>query len=139
MSVRHLPAVVAAGMLAGFALAAPAAAQASVQPAAAATGMTSGRIGPSLTALVALFGVVIGVLALTRSTGRIGTGDRGRRAIVALVSGLIGVVVGGVLAATADGGPGTGNGIVGSWAAMVLGLISMVLGGLALARSRRTA
>ncbi|MFI6774385.1 DUF6223 family protein [Nocardia sp. NPDC050412] len=138
MSVRHLPAAVAAAMLAGFALAAPAAAQVSVES-AAATGMTSGRIGPSLTALVALAGVVIGGLALARSASRIGTGNRGRRAIVALVSGLIGVVVGGVLAATADGGPGTGNGIVGSWAAMVLGLISLVLGGLALVRSRRSA
>ncbi|WP_327114605.1 DUF6223 family protein [Nocardia sp. NBC_01730] len=138
MSIRHLPAAVAAAMLAGFALAAPAVAQVSVQPAAAVTGMTSGRIGPSLTALVALAGVVIGRLALARSTGRIGTGNRGRMAIVAMVSGLIGVVVGGVLAATADGGPGTGNGIVASWAAMVLGLIGMVLGGLALARSRRT-
>src|SRR6478672_10469622 len=47
MSVRHLPAAVAAAILAGFALAAPAAAQVSVES-AAATGMTSGRIGPSL-------------------------------------------------------------------------------------------
>lgn len=96
MSIRHLPAAVAAAMLAGFALAAPAVAQVSVQPAAAVTGMTSGRIGPSLTALVALAGVVIGRLALARSTGRIGTGNRGRMAIVAMVSGLIGVVVGGL-------------------------------------------
>ncbi|WP_067834582.1 DUF6223 family protein [Nocardia lijiangensis] len=133
MSVRHLPAVAAAAMLGSIALAAPAAA--SVQQTAAVAGMTSGRLGPTLTALVGLVGVAIGGLA---RAGRIGT-DNGRRgAQVALVSGLISTVLGGLFAATADGGPGTGNGIVGAFAAVMLGLIGMVLGGLTLNRSRRT-
>ncbi|MEU7769207.1 DUF6223 family protein [Nocardia sp. NPDC049190] len=133
MSVRHLPAVTAAALLVGIAFAAPAAA--SVQQTAAITGMTSGRLGPTLTALVGLLGVVIGGLALGR-VGRIGTAAGRRAAIVAVVSGLVGLVLGTWFAATAGGGPGTGNGIVGAWAAMVLGVISVVLGGLVLNRSR---
>jgi Family of unknown function (DUF6223) len=133
MSIRHLPAVAAAALLGGIALAAPAAA--SVQQTAAVTGMTSGRIGPTLTALVGLAGVVIGSLALAR-IGRMGAGNGRRGAMMALVSGLISLVLGSLFAATAAGGPGTGNGIVGSWAAMVLGLIGLVLGGLTLNRSR---
>lgn len=135
MSIRHLLATAAAALLGGIAFAAPALADVSVQPAAASYGMSSGRLGPTLTALVGLTGVVIGGLAL-RSAGRIGSG--GRRPIVALVTGLISMILGGLFAATADGGPGTGNGIVGAFAAVVLGLISMLLGGLTLARSRRT-
>ncbi|MEU4343692.1 DUF6223 family protein [Nocardia sp. NPDC023852] len=135
MSVRHLLVATAVALLAGLALAAPAAAAVSVEPAATSYGMTSGRLGPTLTALVGLTGAVIGGLAL-RSAGRMGSGGRGPT--VALVAGLISVVLGGLFAATADGGPGTGNGIVGAFAAVVLGLISMALGGLALGRSRRT-
>lgn len=132
MSVRHLPTATAAALLAGFALAAPAAA--SVQQSAAVTGMTSGRVGPTLTALVGLVGVVAGVLALARG-GRIGLGDGRRGAWVALISGLISLVLGTFFAATAQGGPGTGNGIVGAWVAMVLGVLGAALGGLALNRS----
>jgi hypothetical protein len=134
MSVRNLFAATAAALFGGVALAAPALADASTQSAAASYGMSSGRIGPTLTMLVGLTGVVIGALAL-RSAGRIGPGGRGP--MVALVTGLISTVGGGLFAATADGGPGTGNGIVGAFAAVVFGLIGTLLGGLALARSRR--
>ncbi|MFC7447196.1 DUF6223 family protein [Rhodococcus daqingensis] len=137
MSVRNLLAVAAAALLGGVAFAAPAVAHASVQPVAASYGMTSGRLGPTLAALVGLIGVVIGGLALARSAGRLGTGGGGRGAMAALVVGLISVVIGGVFAATADGGPGTGNGIVGALAAVLFGLIGTALGGLALSRSRR--
>ncbi|MFC9997301.1 DUF6223 family protein [Nocardia sp. NPDC127526] len=133
MSVRHLPAIVLAALIGGIAVAAPA--SASVQHSAAVTGMTSGRLGPTLTALVGLFAVVIGGLTWARA-GRPGSGDGRRGAMVALVAGLISTVLGGVFAATADGGPGTGNGIVGAFIAVVLGVVGMVLGGLVLKRPR---
>lgn len=115
------------------------AAHVSVQPAAADVyGLTPERIWATAAALLALVGVVIGGLALARSAGRIGNGNGGRGAIVALVAGLIAVVNGGLNLAVADGGPGTGNGVVGGAAALVLGLIAAVLGGLVVARSRRT-
>ena len=87
-------------------------------------GMTSGRVGPTVVALVALVGVVAGGVALRR----------GRGGVVALVLGLVGAVAGAVFAATADGGPGTGNGIVGALAALLLGIVAVVLGGVALTR-----
>ncbi|MFJ8013749.1 DUF6223 family protein [Streptomyces sp. NPDC096339] len=121
-----------------YVLAAPAAAHASLQPIAAdAYELTSGRMVGTGAALVALAGVVVGVLSLARSAGRIGNGGR-RGAIAALVSGLVGMVVGAVNLAVADGGPGTGNGVVGGAVALVLGLIAAILGRLALVRSRRT-
>ncbi|MEU2037203.1 DUF6223 family protein [Nocardia niwae] len=131
MSVRHLSAVAATALLGGITFAAPAAA--SVQQTAAVTGMTSGRLLPTLTALVGLVSVVFGSLALART----GAGSGRNLSVTALVAGLVGLILGCVFAATAAGGPGTGNGIVGSWAAMVLGLIGVVLGGLALNRSRK--
>ncbi|SEL97053.1 DUF6223 family protein [Rhodococcus maanshanensis] len=134
MSVRNLFAAAAAALLGGVALAAPALADVSVQSVAASDGMTSGRLGPTLTALVGFTAVVIGALAL-RSAGRIGSWGNGP--VVALVTGLISVVVGGLFAVTADGGPGTGNGIVGAFAAVLFGLIGVLLGALALARNRR--
>jgi hypothetical protein len=130
----------AAALVAGFGLAAPAAAQVSDQPAAASVyTMSPGRIGASVAAVVGLIGAVIGGLALARSAGRIGTGNGRRGAIVALVLGPIGLVIGGLVVATADGGLGTGNGLAGGVVAMVVGLIGMALGGLALVRSRRAA
>ncbi|MDX3246772.1 DUF6223 family protein [Streptomyces sp. ME18-1-4] len=130
-------------MSVGFVLAAPAAAHASVQPVAAdAYDLTAGRLVGTVAALVALAGVVIGGLALTRSAGRIGNGNgngNGKRgAVVSLVAGLTGMVIGALNLAVADGGLGTGNGVAGGAIALVLGLIAMVLGRLALARSRRT-
>ncbi|MFF4791512.1 DUF6223 family protein [Streptomyces sp. NPDC001276] len=106
---------------------------------AAVYSVTTGRLVGGTAALVALAGVVIGGLALTRPAGRAGAGNRRSRALVAVVAGLFGMVVGALNLAVADGGPGTGNGVVGGAMALVLGLIAAVLGRLALARSRRTA
>ena len=101
--------------------------------------LTADRLWATSSALLGLASVVVGGLALARSTGRIGTGDGRREAIAALIAGLIAGAIGGMVLATADGGPGTGNGVVGAGAALVLGLIAMAVGGLALTRSRRTA
>jgi hypothetical protein len=106
--------------------------------AAGGTGIGSGRLVPTVAAVVGLIGVVLGGLALARSGNRAGTGNS-RRGTIAAVAGLIGVVVGGLHSANSAGGFGTGNGLAGAIVAMVGGLIAMVLGGLALARSRRTA
>jgi hypothetical protein len=94
-------------------------------------GIGSGRLLPSVAAVVGLIGVVIGGLALARA----GNGRAG--AIVAAVLGLISLVIGGLHAANSTGGFGTGKGLAGAIVAMAVGLISMVLGGLALARFRR--
>ncbi|NGO07791.1 hypothetical protein G5C60_09005 [Streptomyces sp. HC44] len=139
MSVRRVLAVAGTALTGVVGLAAPAAANAAVQPVAAdAYTMTGGRLVGTVAALVALAGVVVGGLALARPAGRTGNGNGKRRVIVALVAGLTGMVIGALNLAVADGGPGTGNGVVGGAAALVLGLIAMVIGGLALARSRRT-
>ena len=127
-----------AALVGGFALAAPAAAHVSDQPAASVYTMSPGRIGAIAAAVVGLIGAVIGGLALSRSAGRIGTGNGRRGAIVALVLGPIGLVIGGLVVATADGGLGTGNGLGGGIVSMMVGLIGMALGGLALSRSRRS-
>src|SRR5437762_5434525 len=91
-------------------------------------GLTPRRLWATTVAVLALVGVVIGGLALRRSTGM--------GAIVALVAGLIAVVNGGLNLAIAKGGPGTGHGVVGGAAALVLGLIALAIGRLALARCR---
>lgn len=116
-----------------FVLAAPVAAQATVVNG----GISSGRAGAIVAALVGLISVIIGRLALTRSVTRIGTGQG--RAIVSLVLGLIGMALSVLHQARSAGGIGTGNGRAGAIVALVLGLIGVVLGGLAVARSRRNA
>ena len=136
--VSHL--LAAAALVCGIGLAAPAAAQVSVQPAAVkAYPLTPKRVMASGAAVTGLIGAVIGGLALARSAGRIGTGNGRRGALVALVLGPIALVIGGLVVATADGGLGSGNGLAGGVVAMMVGLIGMALGGLALSRSRRTA
>lgn len=96
--------------------------------------LTTGRLVSVIAALVALAGVVIGGLALARSTGR----TRKRWPVVALAAGLTGMLLGGLVVAAAEGGPGTGYGIVGGFVALAIGLIGTALGSLGLARSRRT-
>jgi Family of unknown function (DUF6223) len=132
MSVRHLVAAVDAVLLEGSGLAAPAAAPLSV----AAGVIGSGRVGATVAGVVALIGVVVGGLALARSTGRTGNGRAG--AVTALVLGLLGTGLAGLHLTTSTGGIGTGNGRAGAIVALVLGLIGVVLGGLALTRTRRT-
>jgi hypothetical protein len=126
-----------------FALAAPAAEQVCSTPAECANlGVnnfigTPARVWASVAVLVALFGVVVGGLALSRS--RRGTGNGGRTAaIVALVAGLIGIINGAANLAVADGGLGTGNGVAGGAFALILGLVGAVPGWRTLTRSRRT-
>jgi hypothetical protein len=99
-------------------------------------GMTRGRFVASTSALLALIGVVIGVLALVRPSGLFGTASGRLGAIAALAGGLTGIVLGGWIVATA-GGIGTGGGLAGGIVALVLGLIALILGGLAFSRFRR--
>jgi hypothetical protein len=101
-------------------------------------GLTLRRFWATAAAGLALVGVLIGGLAVRRSTGRLGIVNGRQGAIAALAAGLIALVNGGLNLAMAKGGPGTGNGVVGGAAALVLGLIGMALGGMVLARSRRT-
>jgi hypothetical protein len=104
--------------------------------------MGSGRLGPTLAAVIGLIGTVIGALALARASGRTradsGTGaTHGRRgATAAMVLGVISLGLGGLFLVAANGGPGTGNGVVGSIVALVLGPIAVILGRLARARKR---
>ena len=106
--------------------------------AAGSTGIGSGRLVPTIAAVVGVISVIGGGLALAR-TGRIGAGNGRRGAVAAGVAGAISVVVGGLHSANAAGGFGTGNGLAGAIVAIVVGLIGMILSGLALARSRRAA
>lgn len=95
----------------------------------AITIMGSGRLGPTITALLGLAAAVLGARALARArrpAGRISTDTRDQRP-TALLLGLLAVLLGGVFLAAADGGPGTGNGVVGSAAAIVLGSIAIAL------------
>jgi hypothetical protein len=114
------------------------AAHASEPAATSVHGATPRRLWATAVAVLGLASVVIGGLALRRSSGRIGPGNGRKGAIVALVAGLIAAVNGGLNLAIATGGLGSGNGVAGGAAALVLGLIAVALGGLALVRSRRT-
>ena len=132
--------LLAAVLLAAFALPTPATAQVSDQPPTVGVyTLTPDRIAASVAAMVGLSGAVIGGLALARSAARIRAGYSRRGAIAAMVMGAIGLTIGGLVVATADGGLGTGNGLGGGVVAMVAGLIGIALGGLALTRSRRAA
>jgi hypothetical protein len=97
-------------------------------------GMTPGRLGANVAAVLGLIGVVFGGVALARPSGRFGRPG----SFIALAAGLIGVALGGLVAAISGGRIGTGGGLAGAIIALVLGLIAIALGGLALARSRRT-
>ena len=110
-----------------------------VSGAAATTvyGLTPRRLWATSVALLALVGVVIGVLALARPASRFGAGSGPLGAIVSLAAGLIAAVNGALNLVVANGGPGTGNGVVGGAVAFGLGLTAVALGGLALARCRR--
>jgi hypothetical protein len=100
-------------------------------------GIGSGRLLPTLAAVVGLVGVILGGLALAQSAGRIGAGNGRRGAIGAGIAGSISVVVGGLHSANSAGGFGTGNGLAGAIIAIVVGLISIALCSLVLARSQR--
>ena len=99
-------------------------------------GLTARRLWATLSALLAVIGVVIGALALARPAGRFAAS--GRSAVIALSAGILASLNGGLNLAVANGGPGTGNGVVGAAAAVVLGLIALATGGMALARRQNT-
>ena len=120
MSVRHMLATQAAAHV------------------SAVGGVGTGRLLPTVAAVVGLTGVIIGGLALARSAGRIGSGNGRAGGVLALVMGLVSAVVGGLHTANSAGGLGTGNGLAGAVVALVLGLIGVVIGGLVLVRSRHT-
>ena len=101
------------------------------------TGITPGRAAAILSGIVGLISVVIGRLALIRSTRRISSGRI--MGIVAMGLGLICIVLSVLHLARTTGGFGIGKGRAGAIVALVIGLIGMVLGGLALARYRRIA
>jgi Family of unknown function (DUF6223) len=133
-----LAVVAAAAVFAGLVHVVLVAAHLSEPAASTVYGLTTRRLWATVTALMALVGVAIGGLALTRPASRFGTSSGRHAANLALVVGLIAAINGGLNLAVANGGPGTGNGVVGGAAAFVLGLVGMAIGGLALARSRRT-
>jgi hypothetical protein len=95
---------------------------------AAITIMGSGRVGPTITALLALAAVVLAARALARARrpDRVASDGRDQHP-TALWLGIPAVLLGGLFLAAADGGPGTGNGVVGSAAAIVLGLVAIGL------------
>lgn len=101
------------------------------------SGITPGRAAALIPVVVGLIGLIIGWMALARSSGRIGS--MRLKAIIALLMGLIGIILSSVHLARATGGIGTGSGRLGAIVALALGLIGMILGGLALARYRRIA
>ena len=134
-----LAALAAAALFGGLVYAVLVAAHVSEPAATTVHGLTPRRLWATTVALLALAGVVIGVLALARPASHFGTNSGRLGAIVALVAGLIAMVNGGVNLAIANGGPGSGNGVVGGAVALVFGPITTVLGVLALARSRPVA
>jgi hypothetical protein len=134
-----LAALAAAALFAGLVHVVMVAAHVSEPAATTVHGLPPRRLWATTAVVLALVGVVIGGLALTRAVRRIGPNHGRRGAIVALVAGLIAWVNGGLNLAVANGGPGAGNGVIGGAAAFVLGLIAVALGGLALGRRRRTA
>ncbi|BBH69985.1 hypothetical protein ACTI_66700 [Actinoplanes sp. OR16] len=91
--------------------------------------LTGDRVVATTAAVLAVAGVVVGSLAVSRVSRRL--------SMIALTTGLISAVIGIMVIATADGGPGTGNGIVGGYAAVALGLTAAGLGGLASIRTSR--
>ena len=103
---------------------------------ASITIMGSGRLGPTITALIGLAAAGLGARTVARSrrpAERITARDH-RRTVLLL--GLTAVLLGALFLAAADGGPGTGNGVVGSAAAIVLGFVAIGLDGLAAMRAR---
>ena len=106
---------------------------------AAITIMGSGRLGPTITALLGLAATVLGARAFARArrpADRISSGAPDHQP-TAFLLGLSAVLLGGLFLAAADGGPGTGNGVVGSAAAIVLGSIAIGLDRLTATRRSR--
>lgn len=90
---------------------------------------SAGRIGASTAALVALAGLVIGVLALVRKR------NERKGSVIALITGAFGIALGGLVVVTAGGGLGTGNGLGGGFVAIIFGVAGIVVGWLARRRA----
>lgn len=97
--------------------------------------LTPNRTQSLVGGVVALSSLIIGALALGRSSRR-GSANGPGAAIAALVLGLIGVLLSAVHLVGSTGF-GTGGGRLGALVGLVLGLIGMILGGMTLARARR--
>ena len=93
---------------------------------AAITIFGSGRLGPTLTALLGLGGAIVGARALIAARRR-GAPAPDAHHPAALLLGLAALLLGVVFLAAADGGPGSGDGVVGSAVAIVLGLVAVAL------------
>lgn len=81
----------------------------------------AGRLGATVAAVVSLFAVALGVVAVARP------GPPGRTTVV-LALGALGLVLGAAFVATADGGLGSGNGLGGAVVAVALGVVGLLLG-----------
>src|SRR5262245_41189975 len=117
-----LTALAAAALFAGLVHAVLVATHVSQPAATTVYGLTSRRLWATTVAVLGLFGVVVGGLALARPASRFGAASGRLGAIMALLAGPIAVVNGGLILSVANGGPGTGNGVVGGAGAVVLGL-----------------
>src|SRR5215207_5351564 len=102
-----LAALAAAALFGGLVYAVLVAAHVSEPAATTVQGLTPRRLWATMSAVVALVGVAIGGLSLTRRSSRFGSAHGRLGAIVALTAGLIAVVNGGLNLAIAGGGPGT--------------------------------
>ena len=98
-------------------------------------GLTSRRMWAGATLILSFLGVVVGGLAVARSSTRSAFPRAG--AIFAALAGIIAAFNGGMVLAVADGGPGSGNGVVGGAAALVMGVVAVVLGAWAFYRMSR--
>lgn len=94
----------------------------------------SGRLVPTVAAVLGLAGTAAGALATVRAA-RIHGGRARTPSMLALSLGALAAVVGGLHAASAAGGLGTGNGLAGAVVAIVLGAVAVLLGGLGLRRA----
>lgn len=94
---------------------------------AAITIMGSGRLGPTVAALLGLAAAVISARALVRARRPVDrlSSDVHEHRPTALLLGIATVLLGALFLAAADGGPGTGNGVVASIAAIVLGSVAV--------------
>lgn len=97
--------------------------------------ISAGRVGSILASLMALAGIAIGGLALSRSRGeRIADLLGGGATSVAL--GAAALAIGGLVVATSDPELGNGSGRGGAYVAIVLGIVAAAVGGVARARRR---
>lgn len=93
-------------------------------------GMTPGRVGPSIAAVLALGAAVASAVVLARGRH---AGHRAANVVTGI--GAAAAALGVWFWVTAGGGPGTGHGIVAAWGATGLGVIATGLGLLARART----